>query len=153
MGTSSEPQLLQLKYRYEPWKLLVACILLNRTTRRQVDRVIDDLFLDYPTYDALAEARFYDLATLLYPLGMHNTRAKRLIKFARAFQDMESSGVLVNSKEDAMRAVADLPGVGEYALDSYAMFVLGDLSVKPTDKELVKWQAWQLFQAESTHRH
>lgn len=144
MGTSDEPQLLQLRYRGEPWKMLVACILLNRTQRRQVDRVIDDLFLEYPTPEALASARIHDLASLLYPLGMHNTRARMLTRFATAWIDLEhGEDAYLCSRADEVAAISDLPGVGEYALDSYRMFVMHDPRVSPSDKELIRWQSWR----------
>lgn len=136
----SEPQLIQLRFRYEPWKLLVACILLNRTTRRQVDKVIDSLFLDYPTPGHLADAREDDLRDLLYPLGMSRTRARRLIEFADdwlALVDMWEG-----TTPDGLTELSALTGVGDYALDSYRMFVLCDYRVSPTDKELVRWLSW-----------
>lgn len=129
MSEKLEPQLLQLEYRHEPWKLLVCCILLNRTQRKQVDRVVNDLFLDYPTPEALATAREDELRDLLYPLGMSRTRARRLIEFAEGWL----SG----------HEIVQIPGIGKYALDSYRIFVEGDLTVSPTDKELRRWMAWR----------
>ena len=135
-----EPQLLQLKYRDEPWKVLVVCVLLNRTTRAQVDRVVDDLFLEYPTPEHLATARVHELASLLYPLGMHNNRAKRLVRFAEDWIALDS--MWEHTTPDGLTELSALTGVGEYALDSYRLFVLGDHSVQPNDKELRRWKAW-----------
>lgn len=143
MGELLEPQLLQLRFRDEPWKLLVACVLLNRTTRRQVDRVIDDLFLDYPTPEALASARERDLAELLKPLGMHRTRANRLVRLADDWLALAS--MWEGTTPDGLTELSALTGVGKYALDSYRMFVLDDDTVEPSDKELVRWRKWREF--------
>lgn len=140
MDEMSEPRLLQLRYRTEPWKLLVACILLNRTQRVQVDRVIDDLFLDYPTPEALAGARESDLRELLHPLGMARNRATRLIAFAEDWLALDL--MWEGTTPDSLTELSALTGVGAYALDSYRMFVLNDRSVDPTDKELRRWKAW-----------
>jgi methyl-CpG-binding domain protein 4 len=140
MGEIAEPQLLQLKYRSEPWKLLVACILLNRTSRRQVDGVIDDLFLDYPTPEALSQARERDLSELLHPLGMQRNRATRLIAFAEDWIALDF--MWQGTTPNGLTELSALTGVGDYALDSYRMFVLNDRTVDPTDKELRRWKAW-----------
>lgn len=138
---NSEPQLLQLQYRDQPWKVLVACILLNRTTRAQVDGVIEDLFLDYPTPEALSEAREDELRDLLYTLGMARTRARRLIAFAEDWLALKS--MWEGTTPDGLVELSALTGVGEYALDAYRMFVLDDLDVKPADKELRRWMEWR----------
>lgn len=140
MVERQEPQLLQLHYRDDPWKMLVACILLNRTSRRQVDRVIDDLFLDYPTPEALASARVHELASLLYPLGMHTRRAQRLVRFAEDWMALDF--MWEGTTPDGLTELSALTGVGEYALDSYRLFVLHDHSVQPADKELKRWKSW-----------
>lgn len=64
------------------WRKAVRDMLLNRARKKQVDVVIRDLFLDYPSPEALADAREDDLRDLLYPLGMSRTRARRLIELS-----------------------------------------------------------------------
>lgn len=64
------------------WRKAVRDMLLNRARKKQVDVVIRDLFLDYPSPEALANAREDDLRDLLYPLGMSRTRARRLIELS-----------------------------------------------------------------------
>lgn len=138
-----EPQLLQLRFREDPWRLLVCCILLNRTQRKQVDRVVDELFRRYPDAAALAWASQRALETLLTPLGLSTRRALRLLDFSYDW------GLLVRVWGDdappASGFVSVLPGIGRYALDSYRMFVLDEWrSVEPRDKELRRWKAWRL---------
>jgi endonuclease III len=71
------------------WKGLVREILLVRTPPKRVDRVLDDLFLDYPTPAELADAREDELRDLLFPLGGARTRAKQLIRFAKNYTPPE----------------------------------------------------------------
>jgi methyl-CpG-binding domain protein 4 len=103
--------------------MVVACVLLNRTTRRQVDGVIGGLFERWPGPEEMADADPGLLALTLRPLGLHNRRAETLRRL--------SSDWLGGFDE-----VTELYGVGKYAADSWAIFQEGDLSVEPTDKAL-----------------
>ena len=67
------------------WKILVACILHNQTSRKQVDKVYPKLFKDYPDAMALSRADQKALSKLLKPLGLYNRRSKSLIKFSKSF--------------------------------------------------------------------
>lgn len=117
---------------------MVCCVLLNRTTRKQVDLVVEDLFSDYPTADDMAEARIPELREILRPLGFSTQRSQRLIAMSEEWRDIYEAG------EVNVESVATLPGVGPYTLDAYRMLVLGDLTVTPDDKELRKWLSWRL---------
>jgi endonuclease III len=72
------------------WQAEVREQLLVHTNPKKVDLVIDDLFLDYPTPEALADAREDELRSLLFPLGMARTRARHLIQFAREYTPTSS---------------------------------------------------------------
>ena len=119
---------LQEVYGDEPWKVLVVCVLLNRTTRRQVDLVRDELFERWKTPEELSGADERELSALLHPLGFYNRRAASLKKLAAAWltADVEKDGV------------ESLPGVGKYAADSWAIFVEKRTDVEPEDKVLIK---------------
>ena len=56
--------LLQEVYQDDPWKMLVCCILLNVTHRRQVDKVRDKLFTRYPTATQMAFAADDELSEM-----------------------------------------------------------------------------------------
>lgn len=131
-----EPQLLQLKYQDDPWRLGVACCLLNQTTRKQVDRVIDELFDRWPTAESMAAADPKEIEPVIRSLGFGNRRSETLVRMA---QD-KLKGLSFN----------EWYGVGKYAWDSYLMFVLGQRDrVGVTDKELLRWQKWYM---EGGHR-
>lgn len=113
-----------------PWRVLVGCCLLNKTSRKQADRVWPELFLRWPSPSAMASADAADLEELLRPLGFGRVRAKRLVEMSSAYAAGSWSDVV------------QLPGVGKYASDSWKIFVEGDRSsVDPDDKELKRYLA------------
>lgn len=124
---------MQQRYADEPWKLLVCCVLLNQTHRRQVDRVLEELFERYPDCLAMAMADEDELADAVRSTGFARSKARRLVEL--------SSGWAVSSSPIPPESyVAGLAGVGPYALDSYRIFVLGDTSrCDSRDKELLAW--------------
>lgn len=123
--------MLQEIFRNDPWKLLVCCILLNRTTRTQVDKVREILFDMYPDVFAMADANEYVLAGILRPLGFYNRRAKSLIRFSNDWLSKDWTSPL------------ELHGIGLYGDESYRMFVLNEEILNPNDKELQKYLEWK----------
>ncbi len=115
--------ILETHFVPDRFKVLISCILLNRTTRKQVDKVIYRLFDTYQTPNELSRADQNYLKDMIRPLGFYNRRSKTLIEFAKAFD---------NGFDD----VRSLPGVGEYAHDAYRILFLNDLSFEPKDKAL-----------------
>lgn len=105
----------------DAWKCLVACILLNLTSRAQVDKVIDELFVRWPTPYAMATSSKPELMAHLAPLGLADRRSESLRK-------MSMSYVVRSERPIPEHVVATFSGVGPYALDSYRFFVLGDTS-------------------------
>lgn len=123
--------LIQEELRDEPWKLLIACMMLNLTNIKQVRPVIKEFFQKYPDPVAAANANEIDLAAMLKPLGLYNRRAKSIKKFSNAFMN------------DQWTSPISLPGIGKYANDSYEIFCNQNLStVDPKDTKLVKYKEW-----------
>lgn len=91
-----------------PYKVLIAEIMLRRTRADQVVPIYEDFIKRYPTIKALSEADAKDIQKLTYPLGLH-WRNKRFIKLAR-FVISEYNGKIPIEREKLTR----LPGVGEY---------------------------------------
>lgn len=119
--------LLQEIYRQDPWKMLVGCILLNQTTRVQVDKIREELFSIWPDALEMGSADPEELARLIKPLGLYNRRARTLIKFSREWTDKEWQDPI------------ELHGIGKYAQDSWEIFQKNNFSVQPTDKELLSY--------------
>lgn len=112
------------------WKMLVSCLMLNLTTRKQVDGVIHEFFHRYPSAGACARANPTEMEELLRPLGMQHKRARTLVRFSQEFL----------AGFDRAR---DLYGVGKYADDSDRIFFLGKWrEVEPHDHALCDYHNW-----------
>lgn len=117
--------MLQEIYRHDPWKMLVGCILLNQTTRKQVDQIRDQLFQTWPNPAEMASADPEEVSSIIRPLGFYNKRARTLIKFSREWI------------ETRWKEPIELHGIGKYAQDSWEIFQKNNFDVQPTDKELI----------------
>ena len=86
--------LLEELFKKDPWRLLISTIMLNRTTRVQVDVVLHDFLLKYPDATTCASlddnAAEEQLAKVIYPLGMRHKRAKGIIRFSREWLELLS---------------------------------------------------------------
>ncbi|WP_107764046.1 A/G-specific adenine glycosylase [Coprothermobacter proteolyticus] len=107
-----------------PWRrtkdayaILIAEILLRKTTAGQVERVYEDFLRRYPNPQLLASADTTEICNLLSPLGMHNTRAQLLKKLGSVLES-DFGGKVPSEKKDLIR----LPGVGVYAANAVLSF-------------------------------
>jgi methyl-CpG-binding domain protein 4 len=123
--------LIQEHYPGNPYKILVCCLMLNQTTRKQVDKVVDQFFEKYPTAGDLALANPIELEEIIKPLGMYRRRTMTLMRFADEFSNKEWE----NAKE--------LYGCGKYAQDTYDIFITGRWQqVEPNDHALNVYHDW-----------
>lgn len=143
--------MLQEVYANDNWKMLVACILLNQTTRKQVDIVRHQLFETYPDAMEMASAAPIILSAIIKPCGLQKRRAESIIKFSRAWIEW-----------DPYTDIIEYPGIGEYAQDSFNIFALGRIDeyvqwvngeplITVKDKELKKYLE-KLCQAQENHQ-
>jgi len=115
----------------DPWKLLVACMLLNKTTATQVRGVIWDLFKMFPTPEAALAADASHIRELIKPLGMFRRRALAIQRLSEDYL-----------KRD-WREATELYGVGPYGSDAYRIFCRGEWrEVEPEDKDLKRYKDW-----------
>jgi methyl-CpG-binding domain protein 4 len=113
------------------WHILVACLMLNCTSRKQVEKVIRPFIDRGPPPEALLAADPDDIKRLISPLGFGVRRTANLLKLAEAY--------LSSNWMDARQ----LPGVGEYAGRSYDIFCRGVIgSERPNDHALVDYWEW-----------
>lgn len=123
------------EYLYQdPWKLLVACMLLNVTSGLQVRKVIWRLFDIWPTAEAAAGATDDTLVVvekLIQPLGLFRKRTIAIKRFSQEYLEAEWLDPI------------ELHGIGQYASDAYFMFCRGNWQdVDPSDKDLLRYQQW-----------
>ena len=126
----AEDDLIQAVLRDDPWKMLVACVLLNRTSWRQAYPALDAILGRWPGPLALAAAGS-DLEAVLRPLGLFQRRAATLRALSARCVDIGSWPTHLEP--------GDLPGVGRYAADSYNIFVGRIPGVVPTDRWLLAY--------------
>lgn len=63
--------------------LLVQSVLWCQTWGKSARPVLDTILSLYPTPEKLAQAKLPELTLIIYPIGLHNIRAKRLIDLAK----------------------------------------------------------------------
>jgi methyl-CpG-binding domain protein 4 len=110
------------------WKILISCLMLNLTTRKQVDGVIYKFFDKWPDPASLEAAEAHELEDIIKPLGMWKKRSQTLLRFNREY--------LMGKWKTAK----DIHGCGKYADDCWRIFCLGTwTSVIPQDHALNKY--------------
>ena len=119
------------EYLYgDPWRLLVACIFLNKTTAKVAVPILETYFSRWGSPEAASAASETELCELLKPMGLQKKRAHMRIRFSREYLGPWTS------------PARDLHGIGKYAEDAWRLFCCGDLNVQPTDKELLRYLSW-----------
>ena len=118
--------ILQEVYQSDGWKMLVCCIMLNLTNRKQVDGVRHELFDKYPNAKELSVADYEELSELLTPLGMQYRRAATLMRFSKEYDEGFTDPI-------------ELHGIGKYAKDSWEIFQNNNRGIDPSDKVLQEY--------------
>lgn len=116
----------------DEWKCLVACLMLNCTARKQVEKVIPTFFKKWPNPLSFLSASQDDVADLISPLGFRNRRTQRLFEMTEAYSKRE------------WKHVSELPGIGEYASRAWEIFFENKLGDEPpNDGALVLYWKWR----------
>jgi A/G-specific adenine glycosylase len=103
------------RYRTDPWQVLLAELLLQRTRADLVDPVYVRVLDRWPTAAALAEANPHEVATALKPLGFEH-RNERIQVAASACK---------HGVPRSLRGLLDVRGVGRYAATATLCFAFG----------------------------
>lgn len=118
------------------WLVLVACMMLNCTKRKQVEVVLPRFIERWPTPAALLHASQQEIAEVIRPLGFSSKRSASIMKMTTRY--------LTSPWEHA----SELPGIGQYAARSWEIFCKGTLgSDPPKDHALVKYWVWRVQQS------
>ena len=105
----------------DPWRVMIASILLKKTTAVQVKKIYKKFIEKFPHPHSLANADEEELKALLAPLGMEHTRTKLLLKLAKTLVQ-EYNGGIPSSIEKLMK----LPGVGRYSASEVLLLSYND---------------------------
>jgi A/G-specific adenine glycosylase len=102
------------------YKLLVAEMMLRKTTAQQVEDVYSQFIKKFPNANALAKAHQKEVLDMITPLGMEKQRSRLLVKFA-----VDLSAIHGGSPPVERDKLLALPGVGEYAADAVLSLIYG----------------------------
>ena len=131
------------KFRIAAWQHMVAVIMLNQTGRKPVKTVFPVFMHHWPSPSKFVRASEQEVKDVIWSLGMVNVRYKRLVEMSYDFSRWDL--------DDATQ----LYGIGKYGSDSYEIFFKQNYTVKPTDKELIRYleQEVSVYQPSLTQNH
>ncbi|CAK7327906.1 unnamed protein product [Dovyalis caffra] len=113
------------KHAHDPWRILVICMLINRTAGTRAEKVVTDLFTLCPDAKAATEVTEEEIERAIKSLGLQRRRSKMIQRFSRDYLGEDWTHVTL------------LHGVGKYAADAYAIFCTGKWErVRPNDHML-----------------
>ncbi len=124
--------------RVRAWQHMVGVIMLNQTGRKPVKYVLP-IFLDrWSTPNKFLFATDDEVKEVIWPLGMVNVRFQRLKRMTADFLTWDGNDATM------------LYGIGKYGSDSYEIFFKQNYTVEPTDKELKRYLAEEIFNVVET---
>jgi methyl-CpG-binding domain protein 4 len=115
--------IIQEKYKNDPWKVLVCCILLNQTNNKQVRPLIENFFLKWPNSSSLMKEDTEVISDFIKPTGFQNVKAKRLKSFSVEWTQ-------------GIRDPNLFTGIGKYGKEAWRIFIENDFNFSPSDKKL-----------------
>lgn len=118
--------LIQEEYVNDPWAMLVCCILLNQTNNKQVRPILKPLFDFIPHPQSAIDCDREILAAIIKTTGFQNIKTSRIVKMSEKWLE-------------GFNYVSELPGIGKYGLDSWNIFIEGDLTITTQDKKLAAY--------------
>lgn len=105
----------------DPYRVLIAEILLRRTTATAVSRIYEDFLNRFDSLERLSRARESTIARKLRSIGLQSRRAHELKKMA-SMLCKNHAGTVPRSHVDLLA----LPGVGVYIASAVRNFAYGD---------------------------
>lgn len=100
-----------------PYRILIAEVLLKRTTSTAAIRLYESFIKEYPNLKSLNDASYKELKLILQPIGLYNQRAKQLKQIAE-YVLKEFNGDF--PKE--YKLLLKIPGVGDYTASAITSF-------------------------------
>ena len=101
----------------DPWRVLVAEVLLQRSRGKTVAKVYEELFRRWPDALALSRARERSIGRVIRPLG--------LVRRANTLRAMAGEVVRLGGVPSSREGLLALPGVGPYAANATLVVAFG----------------------------
>ena len=115
-----------------PFGVLIAEILLKRTTANAVERFLPEFLTRYPDPFSISETSIEELRAFLTPLGLSMQRAVQIRNLA---------GSLVRDHKgrvpSELKRLLELPGVGPYIASAVLCYAFGEI-VAPVDTNVAR---------------
>lgn len=108
----------------DPWKVVVASVLLQRTIRKQAEVAFKKLMALWPTAATMAKALQVDVLHAVKPCGFGERRSRYIVRLSHKWASGE------------WEHLADLPGVGQYVQDAVRIVCFEESECKSGDHAL-----------------
>ena len=103
-----------------PYEIVVAELLLKRTTAAAAANIYEHFLMKYPTVGALAQATEEELVQDFRSIGLHTQRAEATVKLAQHLANNEA-GVVPSTLDRLIK----VPGIGGYSARAVLSFAYG----------------------------
>ncbi len=104
----------------DPYRVLIAEMMLRRTTAKAVSRVYPLFIERFPTVQALADAHESEVVSVVATLGLQSVRTAHMIATARELKSTYGGSV-----PSDLTVLTRLPGVGRYVASAVLNFAFG----------------------------
>ena len=113
------------------WLILASCVMLNCTTRRQLDGIMQEFSARWDSPEKLLAATDDQITNVIKSLGFARRRMGTLRALARALTD------------GGWKHARELPGIGAYGAAAWEMFCRGIIGEHPpVDHALIRYHGW-----------
>jgi len=116
----------------DPFRVLIGCILSQRTRDETTDSAYSRLFSRFPTLKDLASADPSEVEKLIYPVGFYRNKARTIVRAARYILE-EFNGVVPDRFEDLVR----IPGIGRKCANIVLAYAFGKPAI-PVDTHVFR---------------
>ncbi len=103
-----------------PFKVLIGCILSQRTKDEITDEAYDRLFSKFKDIESIANSSMNEIIELIKPVGFYKQKAERIKKICNILLE-KYDGKIPNDREELMK----LPGVGNKTADIVLSYGFG----------------------------
>ncbi len=118
--------------RDDPFRVLIGCILSQRTRDETTDAAYTRLFSKFSGPEDLARADPEEIERLIYPVGFYRNKARTIVKAAR-FVLEEFGGIVPDRFEDLIR----IPGIGRKCANIVLAYAFGKPAI-PVDTHVFR---------------